>query len=415
MQNIQTTVAIVGGGPAGAVLGLLLARVGVDVTLLEQHADFDRQFRGDSLHPSVLELIEELGLIDQLLALPHSISRGIPTETDDGPVEILDLAVLKSKYPYFLLVQQSRFLEFITEQAQQLPNFRVIMRASVRRLLEEENGAINGVAFQTDDGWCEVRAALTIAADGRHSMVRKLAGLQPQRAFESPTDSVWFRVPRAAGDRDSSIAYVRNKLFAACLHREDHWQIALNVPKGSYSDIKAAGLEVFKARISSVLPNQFAARVAGIPDFKAFNLLAVEANRLEHWFRPGLLLIGDAAHTMSPALGVGINLAIQDAVATANLLSAACLNYQRSGAPIPISSLAEVQRKREPITKVIHRVQAFASQQQVRVFAGKPMFSPLNLWLSRMKWVKYLLARLVGLGWTPERWRFANPRDRLSV
>ena len=406
MQSIQTTVAIIGGGPAGVILALLFAKSGIEVTLLEQHSNFDRLFRGDSIHPSTMELLEQLGLIEALHQLPHTKTTGIPTQTPDGPVTILDLRVLRTKYPYIMLVPQVQFLEFITAEAAKHPNFRLIMRAGVRKLLEE-NGTVKGVAYQTEDGWCEVHAALTVAADGRHSMVRQLAGFKAKTVFTSPTDSLWFNIPRAANDPHGSTARItQNNLILVILERNDHWQISRNIAKGTYANLKNTGLEAFKQDLRTGLP-EFADRINSISDWKAFQLLSVEITMLERWHKDGLLLIGDAAHTMGPALGVGINMAIQDAVITANTLTPALLKHQAHGLPIPESLLEHVQRQHQPITKWVQRIQNFAGQQAKRVLAGKPMLSPMAKWISQQRLTKHLMARLVGLGWSRPEWH--NP------
>jgi 2-polyprenyl-6-methoxyphenol hydroxylase-like FAD-dependent oxidoreductase len=396
---INTSVAIVGGGPAGAILSLLLAKAGVDVTLLEQYPDFNRQFRGDSVHPATLELLDGLGLADKMLELPHTKSPGIPSKTPRGTFNLLDLSGLKSKFPYFVLIQQSRFLEFVVNEAKHWPNFQVFMKAGVRTLLED-NGKVTGVAFQHNSVPHEIRAAVTVAADGRHSMMRKLAGVEPKEAHPSGMDTLWFRLDRKDGDPKSSTNLEgETGVKVALLQREDHWQVGYNILKGTYPELRAAGLPALQKTLADGLP-QFAERINAIPDFKAFSLLDVQINRLEQWHKPGLLFIGDSAHSMSPAFGVGINLAIQDAVAAANILHGPLLEYQRSGAVISDDVLAQVQQKREPITKRIQWLQGLLGR------SGRDTSMPfLVQWLMTSRFIRQPMARLVGLGWNPERWQ----------
>jgi 2-polyprenyl-6-methoxyphenol hydroxylase-like FAD-dependent oxidoreductase len=396
---INTSIAIVGGGPAGAILSLLLAKAGVDVTLLEQYPDFNRQFRGDSVHPATLELLDGLGLAEKMLELPHTKSPGIPSTSPKGTFNILDLSGLKSKFPYFVLIQQARFLEFVVNEAKRYPNFHVFMKAGVRTLLED-NGKVTGVAFQHNSVPHEIRAAVTVAADGRHSMMRKLAAVEPKMTHPSGMDTLWFRLDRKDGDPKSSTNLTgETGVSVALLQREDHWQVGYNIPKGAFPELRAAGLPALQKTLSEGLPH-FAERINAIPDFKAFSLLDVQINMLEQWHKPGLLFIGDSAHSMSPAFGVGINLAIQDAVATANILHGPLLEYQRSGAAITENVLARVQQKREPITKRIQWLQGLLGRsKQVK---SMPLFVQ---WLMTSKIVSKPMARLVGLGWNPERWQ----------
>jgi 2-polyprenyl-6-methoxyphenol hydroxylase-like FAD-dependent oxidoreductase len=396
---VNTSIAIVGGGPAGAILGLLLAKSGVDVTLLEQHEDFNRLFRGDSVHPATLELLDQLGLADKMLQLPHTKSAGIPGQTPTGTYKLLDLTRLKSKFPYFVLIQQARFLDFVVGEAKRYPNFRVIMKAGVRKLLEQ-GGKVTGVAFNHNDLPHEVHAAVTVAADGRHSMLRKLAGVEPKLAHPSGMDTLWFRLDRSEGDPVSSTNYEgATGVSVALLQREDHWQVGYNIPKGAYPAMKAAGFPALQKTLSEGLPH-FAERINALPDFKAMQLLDVQINRLEQWYKSGLLFIGDAAHCMSPAFGVGINLAIQDAVAAANILQEPLWAFEQSGTAIHDDVLARVQQKREPITKFIQRLQGFAGRRR-----KETAVPPIMKWLMASPVVRGPMARLVGLGWNPERWQ----------
>ena len=391
-----TSCVVVGGGPAGAVLALLLARQGVEVTLLEAHGDFDRQFRGDSLHPSVLEIMAELGLVERLHELPHTKVPGIPIQTPDGPLVPVDLRYLRSSYQYIMLVPQARFLDLITEEAARYPNFHLVMGANVRRLVEED-GAVRGVRYRTKDAWHEVRAGLVIAADGRNSKVRHLAGFEPAATFVSPSDTLWFRLPRGEGDPEESFGRIAHGRFVGMLYRADHWQVSYNIPKGSYSALKAVGLPALRHTLALVLP-EFATHLERLQDWRQFSLLSVESSRLGRWHRPGLLFIGDAAHVMSPALGVGINFAIQDAVVAANVLMRPLLAFQRDGTPVAEGHLAAVQRRRELPTRVIQRLQEHGGHSMAKVFAGKPAMSSTVRRLLRAPVVRGLLARIIGLG-----------------
>ena len=392
----HTSCVVVGGGPAGAVLTLLLARQGVEVTLLEAHGDFDRQFRGDSLHPSVLEIMDEIGLAERLHELPHTNVPGIPIQTPDGPLVPVDLRYLRSPYQYIMLVPQARFLDLITKEAARNPSFRLVMGANVRRLVEED-GTVRGVRYRAKDGWHEVRAGLVIAADGRNSKVRHLAGFEPAATFVSPSDTLWFRLPRGDGDPEESFGRIAHDRFVGMLYRDDHWQVSYNIPKGSYSELKAAGLPALRRALTRVLP-EFAAHLEHLQDWKQFSLLSVESSRLGRWHRAGLLFIGDAAHVMSPALGVGINFAIQDAVAAANVLARPLLAFQRDGTTVPERHLAAVQRQRELPTRVIQRLQEYGGRSIANVFAGRPAMSPTVRRLLRAPIVRGLLARVIGLG-----------------
>ncbi len=328
-QVEQTTCCIVGSGPGGAVLALLLARKGISVILLEEHMDFDRDFRGDTIHPSVMQIMEELGLADRLLQLDHTNAYSLPVQTAKGTVTLADFRRLKTRYPYIALIPQLHFLEFITTEAKRYPNFQLVMGARAEKLIEED-GYIHGVQYRGQDGWHEVRAVLTVGADGRFSRIRRLAGFEPIKTAP-PMDVLWFRLPRKPGD-----------------------------PKQS----------------------------GGV--------LSVESSRLPRWYRPGLLLIGDAAHVMSPVGGVGINYAIQDAVEAANVLSEGLKEGQ-----VRTRDLTEVQRRRELPTRII---QAFQNFIQQRVLANvlksdKPLrVSPALLFLLRLPIVRDIPARFIAFG-----------------
>jgi 2-polyprenyl-6-methoxyphenol hydroxylase-like FAD-dependent oxidoreductase len=348
----RTTCAVVGGGPGGAMLALLLARRGVPVTLLEAHKDFDRDFRGDTIHPSILQILDEIGLADALLQLPHGKQRGAVIQTADGPIKLIDFTRAGGRWPYIVMMPQVRFLEFITEQAQRYPSFHLILGADVRRLVEED-GTVVGVRYLSEDGWHELRALLTVGADGRFSKVRHLAGIHPVPSGEPPMDVLWFRLPKEPGDPQDSVAGAPGRgRGIVMLSRPNDWQIGYIFAKGGYQRLRAAGIETLRGSIAELVP-WLAGRVGLLSDWHQLAFLSVEANRCRRWYKPGLLLIGDAAHVMSPAGGVGINYAIQDAVAAANRLAGPLLKGE-----LHLRDLAAVQRRRERVTRLVQAVQS---------------------------------------------------------
>jgi len=347
----QTTCIVVGAGPAGAVLSFMLARQGIDVLLLESHIDFDRDFRGDTLHPSILEVMDELGLADRLLQLPHTEMSLVAPPTAAGSRLQFDLHDLKTKFPYIAMMPQARFLAFITSEAQRFPSYRLVMGTRVEELIEED-GQVRGVRYRAQDGWHEVRALLVVGTDGRFSRLRKLAGFKPI-ASSPPMDVLWLRLSRQPDDPHGLVGRIGRGRALICLEREDHWQIGYVIGKGTYQQVHAAGLEALRQAIAETAPD-FAGRVAELADWKQVSMLSVEANRLPRWYRPGLLLLGDAAHVMSPAGGNGINYAIMDAVAAANILTAPL-----QAGRVTIADLARVQRRREWPTRVVQAIVNF--------------------------------------------------------
>jgi len=355
-----TSCCIVGAGPGGAILALLLARRGVPVTLLEQHRDFDREFRGDTIHPSVMEILDQIGLADKLHQIPHSKISGPTLQFANGPFRPFDLGRLKTRFPYILMIPQVRFLEFITTEAAKHPQFKLVMHAGVNHLVEE-NGLVRGVRYLAPDGLHELRATLTVGADGRFSLLRHLAGFEPVKT-SPPMDVLWFRLPKLPGEPEITGGAFggigRGRIFIL-LERNDYWQSGLVFPKGHYQELRAKGVEAVRESLVEVAP-QFARHADSLTDWRQLTLLSVEANRCPLWHKPGLLLIGDAAHVMSPVGGVGINYAIQDAVVAANVL----VNPLKSGR-VTDDDLAEVQRQRELPTRAIQKLQSFMQQRLV--------------------------------------------------
>ncbi|MCA1848883.1 MAG: FAD-dependent oxidoreductase [Actinobacteria bacterium] len=394
----RTTCCVVGGGPGGTVLALLLARAGVGVTLLEAHPDFDREFRGDTLHPSVMEIMDQLGLADRLLELPHTEARSFTLQTVSGPFTPVDLSRLNTKFPYITLMPQTSFLEFITGEAKRYPNFRLVMEARVRELIEED-GVIRGVRYESEDGPHEVRAVLTVGADGRGSRVRRLAGFEPVKT-SPPMDVLWFKLPREEGDPEGLIGRFGRGHIAVMLDRQDYWQAGYVIPKGTYPELRREGIESLRRGFAELIP-EYADRIEHLEDWKQASLLSVESSICPRWYRPGLLLIGDAAHVMSPVAGVGINYAIQDAVVAANVLSEALKESQERLVDLDTKYLAAVQRRRELPTRLIQRFQALIQQRVLAptLRSNEPFAPPLFLrLLLRAPIVRSIPSRIIAFG-----------------
>ena len=388
----QTTCCIVGGGPAGAVLALILARQGIRVMLLEAHKDFDRDFRGDTIHPSTMEIMEELGLASRLLELRHSKIHTLTIQTSEESVQLADLSRLKTRYPYIMMLPQVDFLEFIIEEAKRYPNFQLVTGANVQELIEED-GIVRGVRYRGHGGWHEVEAQLIVGADGRHSRLRQLAGFEPIET-SPPMDVLWFRLPRKPEDAEGFNGRIGRGHILVMLERSHEWQIAYVIPKGGYQQIRAAGLEALRQSIVEVVP-ELSDRVELLNDWSQVAFLSVESSRLPRWYRSGLLLIGDAAHVMSPVGGVGINYAIQDAVVAANVLSATL-----KAGNVRVSDLAKVQRRRELPTKIIQAFQSLVQQQILApALNSQQSFKPPLL--LRLPILRDLPARLIAFGVWP--------------
>jgi 2-polyprenyl-6-methoxyphenol hydroxylase-like FAD-dependent oxidoreductase len=375
------------------VLALLLARKGTPVMLLEAHEDFDRDFRGDTIHPSVLEIMDQLGLAERLHQLRHSKIHTATFMTPTGPVALADFRRLKTRFPYIMMLPQARFLEFITEEAGRYPNFRLVLGASAQELIEEE-GETRGVHYRAHDGWHEVRALLTVGADGRSSRVRRMAGFEMVKT-SPPMDVLWFRWPRRPEDGEGLLGRFGRGHALVMLDRLDQWQVGYVILKGSYQQIRAAGLEALRRSITEMAP-EFADRAQTLQAWEQIAVLSVESSRCLRWYRPGLLLIGDAAHVMSPIGGVGINYAIQDAVVAANVLTGPLLAGQ-----VRPDQLRQVQKERERPTRIIQWLQ---KQVQQRIIAAAlksnaPLTLPLPIRLMlHIPILRDLPARIIAFG-----------------
>lgn len=409
----RTGCVVVGGGPAGMVAGLILARAGVEVTVLEKHPDFLRDFRGDTVHPSTLTLLDELGLGEKFDALPHSelSSAGFPLE-GGGMMKLADLSLLKVPHPYIAMVPQWDFLNLLADAAQKEPTFTLRLETEMTGLLRSGT-RVDGVRYRTVEGAeSELRADLVIAADGRWSLARRSAGLEPKE-FDTPFDAWWFRLSRRDDEAGATLMpKMHHRRFAVPLPRTGYYQVAYLAPKGE--DLRAAGIENFRRNITEVCP-EYADRIEELESMDDVKFLNVRLNRLHRWHTEGLLCIGDAAHAMSPVGGVGINLAVQDAVAAASLLADVLLR----GRPTD-SALKAVRARRilptiavQTLQRILHRFVMRPVMAGVRNGPPQPMIKMF----SRFPKLAFLPALLLGVGFRPEHApefarRAQEPADR---
>jgi 2-polyprenyl-6-methoxyphenol hydroxylase-like FAD-dependent oxidoreductase len=400
VAEITTRVCVAGGGPAGMMLGFLLARAGIDVVVLEKHADFLRDFRGDTVHPSTMQVMHELGLLDAFLALPHSEVRSLGGQIGNEFFELADFSHLPTRAKFIALMPQWDFLNFLAEQGKRYPQFRVMMRTEAKELIRDDDRTV-GVTAQGPDEVLEIRAGLVIAADGRHSTLRDAAGVSVNDRG-APMDVLWLRLPKHPSDPGQTLGRLDAGRIFIMLDRNDYWQCAYVIPKGGFDEVRAAGLDAFRAevcRLALFLKN----RIHLLASWDDVKLLTVAVNRMETWYRPGLLFIGDAAHAMSPIGGVGINLALQDAIAAANIL----VPRLRQG-EATLDDLRAVQRRREWPTRMTQGMQVMIQNRVIsNVLRGTT--APKAPWpvrmLGRHAVLRRLPARIIGLGFRPEHIR----------
>jgi 2-polyprenyl-6-methoxyphenol hydroxylase-like FAD-dependent oxidoreductase len=397
VETVHTRCCIVGGGPAGIMLGFLLARAGVEVIVLEKHSDFFRDFRGDTIHPSTLEIMNELGLLEEFLRQPHQEVRQIRAYFGERVVTLADFSRLPTRCQFVAFMPQWDFLNFLAAHARRYPQFGLCMQAEVIGLVQE-NGRVTGVRARTPSGALEVQANLIVGADGRSSTVREQAGLQVVD-LGAPIDVLWFRLPKRAGDPAQAFGFVGAGQFMVLIDRADYWQCAYVIRKGGFDEKQRRGLSAFHAEIARCTPF-LGERVTELKNWDDVRLLNVKVDRLREWARDGLLCIGDSAHAMSPVGGVGINLAIQDAVATARLLAKKLQAEQ-----IHLDDLRSVQARRELPARLTQRVQVFLHKHFLApIFEATEPISvpwPMQL-LERFRALRRIPARMIGLGFRPE-------------
>ena len=395
-----TRCCIAGGGPAGMMLGLLLARASVDVVVLEKHADFFRDFRGDTIHPSTLEIMYELDVLDEFLKRPHQQLSVLMGKIGDDDVTLADFSHLTTHCRFIAFMPQWDFLDFLAEKAKLYPGFHLRMQAEVTELLIEK-GVVVGVKAKTPQGELEIRADLVVGADGRHSMVRDLAGLE-REDYGAPMDVLWLRLSKRASDTSQALGRIQAGKLLVMLDRGDYWQCAYVIPKGGFENLRRNGLPAFRQSIVELNPS-LADRVGEIASWDEVKLLTVVVDRLKRWYRPGLLCIGDAAHAMSPVGGVGINLAVQDAVATANILAVPL----RQG-PVSTELLSKVQKRRQWPTEMMQGVQLLVQKRiisNVLALQNRPSAPFAVKLLGWFPVLRRLPARLIGMGFLPEHVR----------
>jgi 2-polyprenyl-6-methoxyphenol hydroxylase-like FAD-dependent oxidoreductase len=396
-NQLSTTCCIIGGGPAGIMLGFLLARQGIAVTVLEKYKDFFRDFRGDTIHPSTLELLYELGLLETFLALPHSQITGLSATIGGQRFQMSDVSHLPTHAKFIALMPQWDFLNFLAREAARFPSFTLRMGWEATGLIQTKDGTTTGVLANTPEGPVEIRAALTVGCDGRHAISRIAAHL-PLIDEGVPIDILWLRIARQPSDPENALGYFNYGRFIILINRNDYFQIGYLIPKGAFPQIQQNGIPAFQQSIERIVPF-LAGRTAEIDSWDKVKLLTIQVNRLQDWCSPGLLCIGDAAHAMSPVGGIGINIALQDAVATANILTESILT---SGATV--HDLQRVQHYRESAVRNTQRVQVFAHRILSRALQSTgPVTPPLALrTITKIPGVQYLTGRFIGMGLQPQ-------------
>jgi 2-polyprenyl-6-methoxyphenol hydroxylase-like FAD-dependent oxidoreductase len=405
-STIETTCCVAGGGPAGVMLGYLLARAGVAVTVLEKHKDFNRDFRGDTVHPSTLELMYELGLLESFLRVPHNKLDSAGGVFGDFPFTAADFRHVPTHCKFVAQMPQWDFLNFLTDEAKQFPGFTLRMENEAIELLTN-NGKVRGVTAHTPEGDVDFLADLVVGCDGRHSRMRAAAGLEVQE-FGVPIDVLWFRISRVSQDPEEVFGNINYGKALILIPRGEYFQAGLIVGKGSYEQIQQQGIEAFRENIRRIAP-YLGERVQELRDWNQISLLSVQINRLKRWHRPGLLCIGDASHAMSPAGGVGINLAIQDAVAAANILAGPL----RQGR-VTEALLASVQERRELPTRVTQFAQVYAHKAFEAVFRNPgPAQAPWQLRaIVNIPGVQQVMGHFIGVGVRPEH--IADARKQVA-
>ena len=391
----KAQVCIIGAGPAGVIAAYLFALRGVSVVLLEGEKDFDREFRGDTFHASSLEVLDQLGLADEVVALCHSKVGQLNFKSSEHSLEIADFSGMNSKFPFVGVIPQENFLNYMVSKAEALPNFKILMGARVKELIQVD-GKVTGVRYKQDDSEHDLESVLTIGADGRGSTARRLAKMQLGKTAP-PMDVLWFRVsiPKDVALKESVDIRVGSGTMVVMVNRGDYIQCGYIIMKGSYKELRNEGIEHFQKEIIGLAP-ELSSTISEVSDWKHCAILSVVTGRVEQWYQDGLLLIGDAAHIMSPVGGVGINYAIQDAVAAANLLTDAIKEDRLSTV-----DLANVQNRREPAVKFIQSLQMFAQKRIVSsaLKSDKPFSPPLPLKIiSRIPFMRRQIAKFLAYG-----------------
>ncbi|MCF6368808.1 FAD-dependent oxidoreductase [Rhizobium halophilum] len=399
-QDLETSCVIAGAGPAGLMLGFLLARAGVDITVVEKHPDFLRDFRGDTIHPSTLEVMHELGLADEFLALPHTKAPKLSAEMGGRNVTIADFSRLPVRNRFIAFMPQWDFLNFLSLKASQYPSFRLIMQAKVLDLLQDEK-RVKGLRIETPEGEMTIRSQLVVGADGRNSIVREKGGLEIE-SFGRPSEVLWMKLSRQPGDPNEVMGHAGPRQGLVLIDRGDYWQCGYVVRTGTFEELKTTGIEAFRQMVREISPLP-AERMEEIKSFDEVSLLAVRIDRLKQWWKPGLLCIGDAAHAMSPIGGVGVNLAIQDAVAAANILARPLREGRLADA-----DLAAVEKRRSLPTRATQKLQLMmrSSRRKDEDDAQKRKGPPAFIrGIARWPVLAHLAGRLIGLGFRMEHVR----------